>query len=396
MVKNMKCLNNECDVQDIENDNNFCYKCGHWTAKGYSFLTNDENFKKVINGDAAKKENNLLNMIFIVTITTIVFISSSIIRGHDLFKPIYYLKKQYNNYTYGYATSIIKTENIYNDQIINDINEAKIFIKKDFSDQSWKCNHELETIQYQNILEQKHSIPAVSLCDVSSEEVINISNTINRIYELFPNIEGALTNISITNAKTNSEYIARFQPMFQFVNTAEDFNEYNRINKTQILLNSYYFLNEKMLKKPVTEVVGNNWYVDDVTWESTIAHEFGHYITFVLFLREHNLDSIILVTKQNTEEISNLLSEFSTGSFSRKIINEAMNNYNSTYHTNMNIQEFANSISNYAAFKDKNNNIIADETIAEAVHDYYLHGEDCSKSSLEIINIINKKLKGEL
>lgn len=61
------------------------------------------------------------------------------------------------------------------------------------------------------------------------------------MYNLFPNISGALTNISITNASTNKEYIARFQPMFQFVNTNEDITKYNKVNKTQILLNSYYF-----------------------------------------------------------------------------------------------------------------------------------------------------------
>ena len=42
--------------------------------------------------------------------------------------------------------------------------------------------------------------------------------------------------------------------------------------------------------------------------------------------------------------------------------------------------------------KDKNGNLIADETIAEAIHDYYLHGYSCSKSSYEIVSIIKSKL----
>ena len=105
------------------------------------------------------------------------------------------------------------------------------------------------------------------------------------MYNLFPNISGALTNISITNASTNKEYIARFQPMFQFVNANEDITKYNKVNKTQILLNSYYFLNEDIMNEPISSVVGSDWYVNDTTWESTIAHELGHYISNHLVIK---------------------------------------------------------------------------------------------------------------
>ncbi len=33
----MKCLNKNCNATEIENDDNFCYKCGYWTAKGINF-----------------------------------------------------------------------------------------------------------------------------------------------------------------------------------------------------------------------------------------------------------------------------------------------------------------------------------------------------------------------
>ena len=37
-------------------------------------------------------------------------------------------------------------------------------------------------------------------------------------------------------------------------------------------------------------------------------------------------------------------------------------------------------------------NIIADETIAEAIHDYYLHGSSMKNSSREIVNVIKNRL----
>jgi len=83
---------------------------------------------------------------------------------------------------------------------------------------------------------------------------------------------------------------------------------------------------------------------------------------------------------------------FDSGEFSTRIVTEALNNYNSKYNTNLDINSFASTISNYASIKDKNNNLIADETIAEAIHDYYLHGNSMKFSSREIVNVIRRKL----
>ena len=213
------------------------------------------------------------------------------------------------------------------------------------------------------------------------------------MYYLFPNINGALTNITITNAETKEEYIARFQPMFQFVNPVEDINNYNKVNKTQILLNSYYFLNENIISNSLENVVGDNWYVKDATWESTIAHELGHYITFKAFLKQNNLNDITFVTKDNEKNINNILEQYEQGIFSKSILLEALNNYNIMYNENYDLNAFSLSISNYAGTKNKNGELIFDETIAEAVHDYYLHRNLANNSSKEIIKVLKSKLR---
>ena len=69
-----------------------------------------------------------------------------------------------------------------------------------------------------------------------------------------------------------------------------------------------------------------------------------------------------------------------------------LNNYNLKYNSNYDIFAFASTISNYAASKDKKGNLIADETIAEAIHDYYLHGNNMKASSKEIVNVIKNRL----
>lgn len=388
----MKCLNQYCDAEDIENDDNFCYKCGHWTAKGFSFIRKEENVMQIMNGDAAKKDDNFSVMLGLASLAFIGFFVMTLIRGNDLYKPFFYLIRQADSYIYGYHTSIIKTDNTYKDKLVNDYDDAVKLIKDDLDNQHWKCSHEMETFMYQRDIESITGIPVVSFCDVSDSEAQKLTDVIKKMYSLFPNMSGALTNISITNATTNSEYIARFQPMFQFVNANNDISTYNKVNKTQILLNSYYFLNDDIMNNPVSSVVGEDWYVKDATWESTIAHELGHYISFTAFLRQNGLSNITFVTVDNEQTINNAMSQFDSGAFSMTILNQALNNYNSKYNTNLDVNSFALTISKYAGAKDKNGNLIADETIAEAIHDYYLHGYNCSKSSYEIVSIIRSKL----
>ena len=388
----MNCLNQYCDADEIEKDDNFCYKCGHWTAKGYSFIRNKENVENILNGAAVKKEDNFSVMISVASLAFISFFIISIIRGNDLYKPFFYLKRKANSYIYGYNVSILNTNNTYSNKIVNNYDEALNLIIEDLDNQSWKCSHEIETSQYEYEIQNKNSIPIVSFCDASDNISKKITSVIEEMYNLFPNISGALTNISITNASTNKEYIARFQPMFQFVNANEDITKYNKVNKTQILLNSYYFLNEDIMNAPISSVVGSDWYVNDATWESTIAHELGHYISFTIFLRQNNLNNITFVTEENEEKINNVMNDFDKGKFSLAIINKALENYNSKYNLNLNIEDFALTISKYAGVKDKNGNLIADETIAEAIHDYYLHNKNMKNSSYEIIQIIKQKL----
>ena len=104
------------------------------------------------------------------------------------------------------------------------------------------------------------------------------------------------------------------------------------------------------------------------------------------------MDNITYVTKENESKILEVLKKFDSQEFSLSILNIALSNYNLKYNSNISIADFTALISNYAGAKDKNGNLIADEAIAEAVHDYYLHKDSCSKASFEIIKVIKAKL----
>ena len=92
------------------------------------------------------------------------------------------------------------------------------------------------------------------------------------------------------------------------------------------------------------------------------------------------------------QQIQQIIDEFNGREYSNQLLNEAYNNYKLIYSYNGDINTFALSISKYAANKDKSGKLIADETLAEAIHDYYLHGSNAKAQSLEIVKVINSKL----
>jgi len=372
---------------EIEIDDNFCPKCGHWTAKGYSFLQDNKNYN-IINGKIVKQQQKMSNLFILMFFFMLLSISMCIYRGKEILTPFVYIKRQITNYQYGYNTTILKTDNQYINENISNLEMALQKINSDFEEQEWECKNNIEIGKIENSLQDITNITNVSFCDMNINEAKKISDVIIKIYKLFPNIKGYLTNISITNDNNRNNYVASFQPVYQFVNSINNINEYNKVNKTQILLNSYYFLNEETLTKPVKE----NWYVKDANWESLIAHELGHYINYVTLLKENKVKNTILETKENEKNIDNIIEIINNQTYSKQLVNEALNNYNKKYKANIEISEFSLLISNYASQKNSQGEYIYDEIIAESIHDYYLHEKDASKASLEIIYILNVRL----
>ena len=109
-------------------------------------------------------------------------------------------------------------------------------------------------------------------------------------------------------------------------------------------------------------------------------------------MKIEKIDNIILVTKDNEENINNIIESVNSQSYSKQLVMEALINYNQIYDTNLKLEEFTLLISNYANRKNDRNEYIYDEAIAEAVHDYYLHETLSSKASLEIIKVLKLRL----
>ncbi len=372
----MKCI--KCN-EELEVDDNFCPTCGELTPHGYLSLKDNK---------LRYKENNIGSLFTLTSIIIISFITMTLISGKDMFRPYIELQKEISSLKYGYKVSIMNTNNKYTNIVVDTKEEAINLIKQDITKQSWKCKRNINVSLIEKEISESYNIPSVSLCDVDEDVSNKIKEVISTTYQLFPNIKGYLTNITVTNAPSNEDYIAYFNPTNTFVNNNLDIKEYNKVNKTEILLNSYYFLNKDILSKGLKE----NWYPNNASYESLIAHELGHYITFVTLLKQNNIDNITLVTKDNINNYQNILNILKKGTYSKELVEESIESYNKKYNTNISLEEFTKSISGYAGQKVKEN-VNYDEVIAEAIHDYYLHRDASSTSSLEIINTIKERLQ---
>ena len=375
----MKCI--KCNSK-LEKEDNFCYNCGHFTARGLLGANNEYDKNKNI-GYVDKQNNAIFNIFILLFLLIIIFSFIIFVRGYDILKPFVFIKKQAFNYKYGYNTSVIITNNIYNDVDVNNIDDALSYIEKDAVYQKWQCKNNYEVVKIEDLIASNYKIKNVNFCDISYSTAKNIFDVIDRFFVLFPNSYGKLTNISITNSKNKDDYVAYFQPIYQFVNNNNDINKYNRVNKTQILLNSYYFLNDNVK-------INKELYVKDSSKESLIAHELGHYLIFLVILDNYNIDNVTFVNKNNIQEIIKVIDDVNSSNTSKLILDEAVKLYNNKYSNNIDDYYLAGSISNYALDSIKNK--IYDEVIAEAVHDYYLHGNNMNKESSVIIEVLKSKL----
>lgn len=373
----MKCI--KCN-EELESDDNYCPTCGELTPHGYLYFKDNANPIK-------RKDSNIGSLFTLTALVVIIFIIITSISGKDIFKPYIAIKKELYSIKYGYKVSLMNTTNKYNNKIINTQEEAKELIKEDLAGTSWQCKKNTQVQIIEKEISENYNIPSVNLCDVDTEEANKIKEVIDKTYILFPNIKGYLTNITITNANKNEDYIAYFEPLYTFVNENNNIEEYNKINKTQILLNSYYFLNKNILNKGLKE----NWYPKDATYETLISHELGHYITYVTLLKENNIKDLTLVTKDNIEDYQKIKNILDSQTYAKEIVETSLNNYNTNNNTTITKEEFIIQISNYASQKI-NGELNYDEVIAEAIHDYYLHEEKSSQSTIEIIKIIKERL----
>lgn len=287
-----------------------------------------------------------------------------------------------------YSTAIIY-DNTYSGVSISQDSDAYKLIEKDSVSQKNNCPTEIKNIE--NDIIKKYGITAVNLCEMDVDFAREIGNVIKTIYDEYPSARGFITNLSLANVSMSDGYIAAFMPVFNFA-TSDSSSTYPWVIKTQVLLNTSYFLNTERLEASVTDGSNVGHFPPNATIYSPVAHEFGHYLSFLAMMKNHKLNSILLVDSKNVSAFYEVYSDFGEGNFSLEMINEAYENYKRDTNTTLSLDDWRGTISKYALAKDNKGNYIWDETIAESFHDVYLNGNNAKDASKYVVKVLKSKL----
>ena len=338
-----------------------------------------------------KKSNKTLYTCLGIMVATLVVVVALIVAYNK--DDVYFSREDTNGYSGGSSTAV-KNETVINTDrtyymTVNDKQTAYNKIKEDSVSQKNTCSKEIIEIEERII--NNYNITAVNLCEMDLDYAKELEQVVKRIYEDFPNARGHLTNLTLTNVPANQGYIAAFQ-VFHFFITPKN-QELPVVTKNSILLNTKYFLNSNYMISSMQDATRRGHFPPNTTRTSAVAHEFGHYLSFVATMKKYNVNSILILDDSNKEKIYALVIDWSKGTHSLDLITTAYKNYQKNYNDyNTSFLDFRASISGYAVAKDEEGNYIYDETIAEAFHDYYLNGNSAKPASKEIVAELNRRL----
>jgi len=286
------------------------------------------------------------------------------------------------------VTSIVY-DNQYNKQFtIASSNDVIRLIITDSVKQKQNCPNNM--IEIENDIITNYGITAVNLCEIDELFAIELRDVVKFIYNEFPKSRNYLTNLTLANVENNQTFIAAFMPIFTFA-TSDTNSGYPVAIKTQIILNAKYFLNQSKLISSVNYGSRSGYFPPNATRSSTVAHEFGHYLSYIALLNDYNTKQMSFVKATESSLLYEVYNDFNEGKFSYDLLVEAYNEYTKSV-PNVSFEEFRSSISNYAIAKDNEGKYIYDETIAEAFHDVYLNNNNASLASKCIVNTLKQKL----
>ena len=285
----------------------------------------------------------------------------------------------------GVGVTSIVYDNQYLEQLnFNSINDVYRLIASDSNRQKGNCLASIVAIE--NEIINKYGITAVNFCEMDEDFAKELRNVVAYIYNNYPKARGYLTNITLANVD-NATYIAAFMPIFTF-GTSKTNSRYPVAIKSQIILNAKYFLNSSKINNSVSYGVKSGYFPPNANRSSTIAHEFGHYLSYVALCNHHKSGLLIYVKASDANVMFDVYDDFNDGNFSYQMLQEAYNKYKAIYRNNVTFNEFRESISSYAIAKDKSGAYIYDETIAEAFHDCYLNGDLAQPASRLIVEVL--------
>ena len=355
-----------------------------------------------------KKERNVYFELIdkLVLVALLLFVVSV---GSFIYYRLEY-KLYFANTSYQYDTTVAEvptsgefvTSVEYNKKYVNDNiqteSDAINLIVNESENQKKKCAYN-KNLEIEKSIQSKYKVAGVNLCELDPTYAKEIEKVMERIYKEFPGIGGYMSNLTLMNSDSlNTGIMASFQFAWIF-STSSRSRGYPWVVKNQIVLNSAYVLDPNLpnivnASSKRTSDGEPSWFPTNASRSSVVAHEFGHYLSFVALNKNYKTSERFLIKKMNYSNYNKMISDYSSGKWSKSITDQAYENYDAKHPGKYeNEYEFRASISRYAVAIDGRGNFIYDETVAEAFHDYYINGDKAMDASKERVKVLKERLK---
>ena len=185
-------------------------------------------------------------------------------------------------------------------QFLTDLTTKENNIRKDLEAFKTAIGNRENTIEIENRIIANYGFVAMNLCEMDTDLALELEQVIKYMYDNYPSARNQMTNITLANVDSNASFMAAFMPIFTFA-TSNTKSGYPVGIKTQIILNAKYFLNTSKMESSVSYGTKSGYFPPNATRSSTVAHEFGHYLSYIALMNHYASGNLTFVKNSNTK-----------------------------------------------------------------------------------------------
>ena len=244
-------------------------------------------------------------------------------------------------------------------------------------------------------LEQTYGMEAVNLRNMDEDAAGYLRDACDYMYRTYPILNGYLTNITVQDEVSDSvAAIALFETDTYIINPSPG-SLYPMVIRKQILLRAKDWENSRRLNNSVRINVRDGFWTEGTDITAVLIHELGHALVSCILSYKCGLDNAIFIDEKTADAYSayNMQQLAGHQEFAKSLCETAYERYKDETGETISYEDFCGRISGYAKGIQDDGGISYDETVAEAVSNVYVHGDDCVRPAGLIIEEINRAIE---
>ncbi len=244
-----------------------------------------------------------------------------------------------------------------------------------------------EISQLELYMEQAYGILAVNLGEMDVDTARDVNAAFDYMYQTYPWLYGTLTNLTIGNMEDfNHTAMTRTR---EFIINGEP-GKCPFVVKREIILGAAKFLRRDRLVRTCEEQVTAGYWPANANISSIVVHELGHHLMDVYTATQFGFEGYY-VTEENLGAYRKYTSDFLkvNQTVPQEVLQTAYKRWQAEYGHEGSLEDFQASISEYAKGIQPDGGLSYTETVAEAVADVYLNGEQAADASKLIVEALS-------